>query len=234
MSNSNTPGDTLLKVQAGGIPGLQITGNKVDLSSVNARAIVNLGQKTVQSANRSEDLPNNITYVVGTRFNDRIVGSNRDEIILGGAREGNDTLDGRGGNDMLFGFKGNDNIVGGAGNDLLVGSEGRDTLTGGSGEDNFMFTKPSQGQDVITDFNRNQGDEIYIARSNFGNLAFGELDASQFRLGSRARDRNDRFIYNRNSGVLYFDEDGSGSKGQVAIAKLNGNAALQASDFVLT
>ena len=234
MSNSNTPGDTLLKVQAGGIPGLQINGIQLDLSGVNARATVNLAQGTAQSGNRREDLPNRITSITGTRFNDRLIGNNQGNIILGGAREGNDTLDGRGGNDMLFGFKGDDKIVGGAGNDLLVGSEGKDTLTGGSGADNFLFTKPVQGRDEITDFNRAEGDKINIARANFGSLPFGTLDASQFRLGSSARDRNDRFIYNRNSGVLYYDSDGSGSKEQVAIAKLNGNVALQASDFVLT
>lgn len=142
------------------------------------------------------------------------------------------TLNGGAGSDTLRGSQGNDGLNGDAGNDLLVGGAGNDTLTGGAGLDFFGFNTPNQGTDVITDFAAN--DFILISRIGFqGGLGVGILSASQFRLGSAAGDANDRFIYNNQTGDLFFDVDGSGSANQIHLATLTGAPTLTHADIVI-
>lgn len=142
------------------------------------------------------------------------------------------TLNGGAGSDTLRGSQGNDALNGDAGNDLLVGGAGHDTLTGGAGQDFFGFNTPSQGTDVIADFAVN--DFMLISRSGFqGGLSVGVLSASQFRLGTVAGDANDRFIYNNQTGDLFFDVDGSGSANQIHLATLTGAPTLTHSDIVI-
>ena len=43
----------------------------------------------------------------------------------------------------------------------------------------------------------------------------------------------DRFIYNKDSGTLYFDKDGTGSAAQVEIVKLATNLKMTAADFYI-
>lgn len=54
-----------------------------------------------------------------------------------------------------------ENAIGGSGDDILTGNladnrlqgnAGNDTLTGGAGKDSFVFVRPSDGHDTITDF----------------------------------------------------------------------------------
>lgn len=68
-----------------------------------------------------------IEGVVGTAFDDLIVGNDR----------GND-LQGGGGNDTLYGGRGDDTLSGQDGNDGLFGGEGNDTLDGGDGADRLL------------------------------------------------------------------------------------------------
>lgn len=90
---------------------------------------------------------------------------------------GNDTLDGGDGDDDIQGWDDNDSLIGGNGNDILTGMLGNDTLTGGVGNDiltgglgadKFIFIKPNEGIDKISDFNRSEGDKILINALNFG------------------------------------------------------------------
>lgn len=84
------------------------------------------------------------------------------QVLLGG----NDSIFGGSGNDVLFGFTGNDIIRGGGGDDVLTGGLGVDRLTGGAGADTFKFLAIEDTgaggarRDVITDFNRAEGDKI--------------------------------------------------------------------------
>ena len=71
-------------------------------------------------------------------------------------------------NDTLIGFNGNDLIEGGNGNDILYGNFGSDLLSGGAGSDIFSFNSPSQGIDVITDFEYRDEDKIWIDAAGFG------------------------------------------------------------------
>lgn len=62
--------------------------------------------------------------------------------------------------DYLIGSKNNNKLLGGHGSDILDGKDGDDTLTGGAGADYFIISK---GNDVIADFNPNEGDQIVHA-----------------------------------------------------------------------
>ncbi len=77
----------------------------------------------------------NFENVVGTDFDDKIVGDREDNILSG--QDGEDRLVGRGGDDTLIGNKGDDKMFGGHGDDLLVwnNGDGSDLMVGGKGYD---------------------------------------------------------------------------------------------------
>jgi hypothetical protein len=67
----------------------------------------------------------------------------------------------------VIGGSGDDYLQGQAGNDALSGGQGNDTLTGGTGADQFHwigadFNNPKGSSDLITDFNRLEGDSIHF------------------------------------------------------------------------
>ena len=63
--------------------------------------------------------------------------------------------------DRLVASAGDDTVSGGRGNDWIEGAGGDDTLTGGSGADKFVF-RSNGGHDVVTDFNRAEGDTVLL------------------------------------------------------------------------
>ena len=72
-------------------------------------------------------------------------------------------LNGSNFSDYLIGSSNNNQLLGGPGSDILDGKAGSDTLTGGRGADYFVI---SEGEDIVTDFNPNEGDRIVHAASN--------------------------------------------------------------------
>ena len=62
-----------------------------------------------------------IEDVVGSQFDDRLVGDGRENLILG-----------EGGDDLIFGRAGRDHLHGGGGDDQLIGGPGVDALSGGA------------------------------------------------------------------------------------------------------
>ena len=78
-------------------------------------------------------------------------------MIIGNTKA--NTLTGGKGDDTISGNLGNDNINGGAGADTISGGAGNDTLIGGQGADVFVYLG---GNDIITDYNNNQGDKIKL------------------------------------------------------------------------
>ncbi|TVQ43413.1 MAG: calcium-binding protein [Gloeocapsa sp. DLM2.Bin57] len=163
--------------------------------------------------------------------NDTLNGAIGDDVLIGGP--GRDILRGGTGNDTLNGGTGNDTLNGGPGDDILIGGPGNDLLIGGPGNDRFDFNSPEEGVNTIRDFD-NGDNLIGIAVEGFGSgLAEGTLSPNQFTLGRRASTEQERFIFNRNNGQLFFDPDGSGSEPQVQIATLEDNASLTARDFLL-
>jgi Ca2+-binding RTX toxin-like protein len=183
----------------------------------------------------------NLTITVGNLDPEVTAGSTADDVFKGGAL--NDRLSGNLGNDRLFGGAGADTLRGEAGNDIVGGGEGRDQLYGSRGagsRDVFLFdtrltskTVANRHKDVINDFG-SRYDSIYLDDGAFGNATIARflrgkgasLDAPVkmksgfFKVGARAEDRDDYFIFNRSNKKLYWDADGSGRKAMVEIATL--------------
>lgn len=180
-------------------------------------------------------------YLYGDDGVDQISGQAGDDYLLG--QLGNDSLQGNAGKDWLVGALGDDLLAGGAGSDRLIGNFGDDTimgnlgsdrLTGGSDADRFLFRRPKEGIDIITDFWAMQGDRIVISAKGFGGgLDRGKLPAKQFTLGKRAESKDTRLIYNPSTGALFFDADGTGRQKQVLFAKLSNGAELSHSDIFI-
>ena len=172
-----------------------------------------------------------IERAIGGFSHDRLIGNSASNVIVG--NEGNDVLTGHGGNDVLSGGTGNDLLIGHQGNDILNGGSGHNRLHSGVGYDVFYFSVLDRAIDTILDFNP-AADYIDVNARAFGfGSQRGILATQYFRLGARALDSNDRFIYNRQSGILFFDADGVGGAGQIGLARLANRALLRHSDFRL-
>ncbi|MBJ6127410.1 calcium-binding protein [Microvirga splendida] len=149
---------------------------------------------------------------------------------------GNNHLTGTSGSDRLKGFGGNDVLKGGSGNDFLYGGLGNDKLYGGAGKDAFVFdTKANTrtNKDAIMDF-RVIDDTIRLDNAVFTKVgANGTLKSSAFWTNNtgKAHDKDDRVIYDKDSGVLYYDADGSGRGAAVAFATISKKLAMTSKDF---
>jgi hypothetical protein len=133
----------------------------------------------------------------------------------------------------LVGGRGKDTLSGGNGDDTLTGGAGIDTLRGEAGKDAFVFrTKPSKvDYDRIADFNV-ADDSIHLARSAFPKIGkAGALKKDAFWTGSKAHDRDDRIIYDKAKGVLYYDPDGTGASPQIKFATISKQLKLSYKDF---
>lgn len=148
---------------------------------------------------------------------------------------GDDTLVAGGGNDYLFGGSGSDVLFGEIGDDTLQGGTGGDTLVGGEGVDIFLYQFKSDLQgantastaDIITDFQSGE-DKLFFSRAP-GGFAFTEIGGpndlvpSQFIVLSDQVSYNGAgantqvsllspvLVYEKASGVLWYDSDGGGS-----------------------
>jgi len=173
---------------------------------------------------------------VSSKTSAHLTGSTIANEIVGHA--GKNTLKGLGGNDAIGALSGDDRIYGDAGNDTLSGGSGNDKLYGGSGRDAFLFdTKPNKSGNVdrIVDFNPKY-DSIRLENKVFTKLSKGsdkgvKFKADMFVNGAKAQDREDRIVYDRKSGAIYYDQDGTGSKAQVKIATLSNKTKLTYHDF---
>ncbi len=137
---------------------------------------------------------------------------------------------------VLIGSAGNDILNGGVGNDTLYGGAGSDRLTGGVGNDFFVFNSYVGGVDAITDFNP-ANDTIRLDDAAMPGLGatLGTLSAGKFLKNTTglARDRDDRIIYETDTGKLFYDSNGNAAGGSVHIATLTNKAAITNVDFVV-
>jgi serralysin len=166
--------------------------------------------------------------VTGTIFADRLFGGFGDDTVIGG-----------GGNDTIYGGDGQDDLYGGTGNDQLYGNAGSDLMAGGTGSDAFIFNTRPAGtgaaeMDYILDFQSN--DIVVLDNADFPSLgAAGWLPAYMFKaVGTGAAvDSNDRLIYNKLSGVLTYDWNGSATGGRIVLADFSGEPTLTAHDIYI-
>ncbi len=94
---------------------------------------VQVNLKRRKATGDGRDSVRNMENVVGSAFDDSILGHDGANHINGGL--GNDLVSGQQGDDTVDGGTGNDTVNGGIGNDVLLGSAGNDELTGDFGRD---------------------------------------------------------------------------------------------------
>ena len=138
-----------------------------------------------------------------------------------------------------------DNTVeGNLGDNILDGGLGLDTLIGGEGADQFIIASNGEevDSDIVQDFTSGE-DLLVIDLASFGidAEALGILgsglvsqDSFVFGAGATALDSNDHFIYDSATGILYFDEDGSGDAEMIELARVvtdESSDSLNASDI---
>ncbi|MBM6581019.1 right-handed parallel beta-helix repeat-containing protein [Microvirga sp. BT689] len=181
-------------------------------------------------------------WASGGTGNDRVYGSSGNDRVYGSS--GNDTVDGGSGNDWVYGDSGNDRVYGGLGDDVVNGGAGNDRLYGNAGSDAFVFnarlgtasTDRKVSFDTIVDF-KVRDDSFLLDNAVFKKLGSGtvanptQLDAEFFVTGTKAKERDDYLIYNKKTGVLSYDADGSGKGQAVEFAQLSKNLALTYKDF---
>jgi Ca2+-binding RTX toxin-like protein len=171
--------------------------------------------------------------IEGGAGHDRLYGGTESNRLLG--QSGNDTLYGGAHADTLQAGDGNDRLYGDVGNDFLDGGTGKDNLSGGWGRDTFAFKNALNAKsnvDTITDFNV-KDDTIRLENSIFKKLRkTGKLDPDFVTIGSKAQDGDDYLIYNRKSGYISYDADGSGLKYRpILFLKLKSSLAIAEKDF---
>jgi Ca2+-binding RTX toxin-like protein len=177
----------------------------------------------------------------GMDGNDIIKGGAGDDLIYGDKQC--DILDGGTGNDRLYGGDYSDQLMGGEGNDYLTGEDGHDTLNGGSGSDiliggagndSFVFDRaPLPGNaDFIRDFSV-PGDTIRLDHAAFDQLGpIGKLDTAAFAHWDDAAAADDRILYDRQTGSLYYDASGGAHDDAQLIVTLSNLPADLAADDV--
>lgn len=172
----------------------------------------------------------------GLGGNDKLYGGAGKDQLFGGA--GNDRLEGGKGADKLVGGKGADTLIGGAGADTLVGGKGGDKLTGAKGADIFVFnsvkdsTVKKGGRDVITDFNRKQGDKIDLKKidAKAGTKKNDEFDF----IGKKAfSGEKGELRYEKKGGKTFVYGDVNGDRKADFAIELSKALDLKKVDFIL-
>ena len=152
---------------------------------------------------------------------------------------GADNLVGGAGNETLNGLAGNDTLNGGAGNDTLNGGSGSDLLTGGIGSDSFRLADAPGATNIdrITDFAL--GDRLLISGSAYTGLTLGAVTATQFIEVRSTRGpvvsatAATRLIFDRDTGNLFHDPDGTGAQSIQQILSTTNGYRLASTDFTV-
>ncbi|WP_201859289.1 calcium-binding protein [Microvirga soli] len=156
------------------------------------------------------------------------------------AAEGfNFNVEGTSGNNVLKGNAVANTLKGNGGNDTIYGMLGNDKLYGGTGKDTFVFDtrlNKTKNVDKIYDF-KSKDDTFHLDNAIFTKLGSGtaarpkKFKSDMFVESTRAKDREDRIVYDKKTGALYYDQDGTGSKAQVKIATITNKTKLYYHDF---
>ncbi len=121
-----------------------------------------------------------IEAVMGSDFDDRIIGNGKANLLYG--RDGNDLIKtggtpntqernfayGQGGDDKIIGGSGKDTIRGGDGDDIVYGNGDTDRLTGGTGNDRLYG---GRGNDVLVG---GAGDDFLFGNLNDDDIKGGD------------------------------------------------------------
>lgn len=140
------------------------------------------------------------------------------------------------GNDAIRDSPGSDTIYAGSGNDFIEAKkEGlSDTIYTGTGKDIIKFYNTTNLLDNIMDFT-SKTDQIQVVSANFGNIAPGVLSTSNFVAGVNpvARNTDPTFLFDKATGNLIFDSNGSATGGQSVLAHFEGAGVLSGTDILV-
>ncbi|WP_134498702.1 calcium-binding protein [Microvirga pakistanensis] len=206
------------------IKGLNLTTTIDDLYAYEWYVALNRGHDTFYGNDYAD-------VIRGGNGNDLVKSYGGADIVFGDA--GHDDLYGLNGDDDLYGGTGQDYLSGGYGSDYLSGGLDVDTLVGGAGNDYFVFdaTASRSNVDTISDFSPTY-DTVMLDNRIFTRLGpDGWLSSAAFWTGSRAHDSSDRIIYNKTTGALLYDPDGTGSAAAVKFAQIKAGLAVTKADF---
>lgn len=136
------------------------------------------------------------------------------------------------------GSAGSNRITGNASDNIIDGRAGNDYLTGGGGRDVFVFSTrldAAKNVDKVLDFTA--GDDlcrldsaVFTALGSHGVLG---ADAFVSNGSGKAEDARDRIVYERDTGDLLYDANGSAKGGATQFAKLAPHLSLSHSDFFI-
>jgi Ca2+-binding RTX toxin-like protein len=141
---------------------------------------------------------------------EKVDGSAHDDIL---------TVDAGG---RAFGFAGNDTLSG----STTAGVITTEVLISGNGNDQFQLHL-NTGMDIIKDFTFGQG-HILISKTEFNNVTYNTVGIVHNIVNNitngviQASVAAPQFIFDQGSSILYFDTDGTGNAGPIAVAMLTG------------
>jgi hypothetical protein len=126
-------------------------------------------------------------------------------------------------------------VIDGSGNDEITlaqtGSGVQFDLLGNAGTDTYIFTRTPAGSININDFTRG---EDKLKFTGFTGLVPGETRIGTPGSGTPAANQaHGQLLYNFDTGILYFDADGTGTGNPVQIVLLGINTSLDAGDIIV-
>ncbi|MGB3406737.1 MAG: calcium-binding protein [Jannaschia sp.] len=134
-----------------------------------------------------------------------------------------------------FGNDLDNTIYGNIFDNTIGGGAGNDKLRGNTGADRFVFNTALEAGNVdrILDFSRTEGDSLMLDDAIFASIAKGLLREQNFVAGTDAQTDMQFIVYDRASGHLWYDADGSGSLDKSLIATFDGTAQILAGDILV-
>ena len=141
------------------------------------------------------------------------------------------------------GLRGIENVEGGQLRDTirgddrdnrLDGRQGNDLMLGGQGADSFVFSTAltaATNVDRLGDF-EHLVDQLILSADAFSGLG-AVVGRAELQFGTAATEAEDRLIYDRATGRLYFDADGTGDQAQVLFAQFAAGTILTLADFAM-
>lgn len=118
---------------------------------------------------------------------------------------------------------------------LIDAGDGNDLVVLGHKADKLLFDtflNAATNVDTIRKFDSGK-DAFYLDEDIFTTITPGTLSATEFHKGTAATDADQRIIYDRKSGALYYDSDGTGVFAQTQFAQFDAGTKLKASDFTI-
>ncbi|WP_417782550.1 LamG-like jellyroll fold domain-containing protein [Terasakiella pusilla] len=146
----------------------------VDYSALTEGVNVDLLGNAATTATSGNDTLFAIEAVVGTDYDDNLIGDVADNTLVGGL--GNDTLDGGAGNDTLLIGVGDDTAFGGAGDDTFVMDGGSNVIDGGTELDWITFDVDMGTEGITLDLSLTGNGFIDGTGDQTINTDFGVLD----------------------------------------------------------